>query len=64
MWIEGQVDALIQEAQRFDRFLSNSYRSSVDKSDDHLVRVFTKLMIQGNVRAAVWWMTERAGGGL
>jgi len=32
-------------------------------SDEHLVKVFTKLMLQGNVRAAVLRITERAGGG-
>jgi len=59
-----KVNVLIQEAQHCDHSLCNSYQSSVDKSDDHLVRVFTKLMLQGSVRSAVLWITERAGRGL
>ena len=55
---------LLQEAQRCDQALLNSYRSSSDNDSDHVIKVFTKLMLQGNIRAAVRWITERSGGGL
>lgn len=55
---------LLQEAQCCDRTLRNFFCSSATNSKDHLVRVFTKLMLQVNILAAVRWITERAGGGL
>ena len=58
MWQEGQFDVLLQEAQRYDRSLCNSFRSCAKNSNNHLVKVFTKLMLQGKVRAAVRWITE------
>ena len=44
--------------------LSNSCHPTSDDSQDHLIKVFTKLMFQGNVCAAVRWITERSGGGV
>ena len=64
LWKDESFDVLIQEAERCDRSLRNSYHTSSRRTDDHLVKVFTKLMLQGNVRAAVRWITERAGGGV
>lgn len=64
LWQNEQYDVLLQEAARCDQSLRNSYRSASCTSRDHLVRVFTKLMLEGNVRAAVRWLTERAGGGV
>jgi len=58
MWQNGQFDALLQEATRCDLSLRNSRRPTSDDSQDHLIRVFTKLMLQGNVCAAVRWITE------
>ena len=63
LWLDGQFDVLLQEAQRCDRALFSSYYSSGNDSD-HVIKVFTKLMLQGNSRAAVRWLTERSGGGL
>jgi len=60
----GKFDVLLQEAQRCDGTLNNSFKHSSNSSVDHLVRKFTKLMLQGNVHAAVRWVTERTGGGL
>ena len=62
-WREGQFDVL-QEAACCDRSFRNSHRSSRPASQDQLVRVFTKLMLEGNVQAAVRWLTERSGGGV
>ena len=64
MWCDQQFDVLLQEAICCDQSLHNTYRSSARNKTDHVVRVFTKLMLEGNVHAAVHWVTERAGGGL
>ena len=53
------------EAIRCGQVFHNSHRPSLKKHTDHITKVlFTKLMLEGNVRAAVRWVTERAGGGL
>ena len=64
MWQNRQFDALLQEAARCDLSLRNSCHLKSDDSQDHLTRVFTRLMLQGNVCAAVHWITERSGGGV
>ena len=64
LWREKKFDLLIQEAQGCDRALCNSLQSFHSNDNVHMVRVFTKIMIQGNVRAAVCWITESSGGGL
>ena len=53
----------MQEAVHCDQSLSNTYRSSARNKTDHVVSDFTKLMLEGNVHAAVHWVTERVGGG-
>ena len=42
LYLDGQFDVLLQEAQHCDRSLRNSYRSSAPHSDNHLAKVFTK----------------------
>ena len=64
LWQQEQFDVLLQEAVRCNRSFQNSHRSTSCSSRDHLIRVFTKLMLEGNIRAAVRWVTERAGGGV
>jgi len=64
MWQDGQFDVFLKEAQSCDKSLCNSFCSCANTSDDNLVKVFTKLMLQGNARAAAQWITERGGGGL
>ena len=63
MWKDGSFGVLLQEAERCDKAFRNSYSSNTTHTTDHLVKVFTKLMLQGNIRAAVRWITERARGG-
>ena len=45
LWLDNQFDVLLQEAQRCDQALLNSYRSSSGRDSDHIVKVFTKLML-------------------
>ena len=58
------MTVLLQEVIHCDQSLRNTHRSSAKNKTDHVIRVFTKLMLEGNVCAAVCWVTERAGGGL
>ena len=48
----------MQEAGRCDRALRSSRGRTLKDAD--IVRVFTRLMLRGKVRAAVRWATERA----
>jgi len=65
LWCDEQYDVLLQENVRCDQSLHNSYqRPSSKDSHEHLIKVFTRLMLEGNVRAAVRWLTERSGGGV
>ena len=41
LWKDESFDVLIQEVERCDRSLHNSYHSSSRRTDDHLVKVFT-----------------------
>ena len=65
LWRDEQYDVLLQEAVCCDQSLRNSHRcpSSRD-SKEHLIKIFTSLMFEGNIRAAVRWLTERSGGGV
>ena len=50
MWINDEFDHLIEEAVKCDKSLWTQH-PRID--NDHLVSVFSRLMIQGKVRAAV-----------
>ena len=56
-WHDGHFDLLVQEANRCDSGLKHSRR--VNLTGDIVVRIFSRLMLQGKVRAAVRWATER-----
>ena len=58
------ICCFLQKAICCDQSLCNSHRSSTVNHADHMTRDFTKLMLEGNVRAVVRWVTEQAGGGL
>jgi len=65
LWRDEQYDVLLQEAVRCDQSLHNSHqRPSSKDSHEHLIKVFTRLMLEGNVCAAVRWLTEHSGGGV
>ena len=60
MWRREEFDLLLQEAIRCDKVLRSSHKRENDSS--HVVRVFTRLMLKGKVRAAVRWVSEKARG--
>ena len=56
---------LIQEAICCDRSLCNSHRLLYPlsgNSQEHLIKVFIRLMLEGNVHAAVCWLMEHSVG--
>ena len=60
MWRREEFELLMQEAIRCDKALRCSHKCEHDSR--HVVRVFTRLMLKGNVRAAVRWVSEKARG--
>ena len=65
MWEEGLYDALLHDAERCDKACGrgNEERRR-QQAKQHTERVFHRLMIEGKVRSAVRWITERERGGL
>ena len=65
MWEEGQYEALTHDAERCDKsFGQGGSVKRREQASEHTERVFHRLMIEGKVRAAVRWITERERGGL
>ena len=62
--VSGVMDILIFwfRKPRCDGGLKHSRR--VNLTGDDVVRIFSRLMLQGKVKAAVWWATERTRGEL
>ena len=60
MWKNNEFDQLLQEAIRCDRSMRNTHKGDVD--DHHIVRVFTRLMLNGKVCAAVRCLSEKGRG--
>ena len=57
MWKNNEFDQLLQEAIRCDKSLRNTCKG--DAHDGHIVRVFTRLMLNGKVCVAVRWLSEK-----
>ena len=64
LWHDEQFDVLIQEAIRCDWSLRNSCQRPLSGySQQHLIKVFTRLMLEGNVcvcccpmvNGVFWW---------
>ena len=60
LWRQESYDLLLQEAVHCNQALLRGRHSPVD--EEATVRVFTKLMLRGKVKAAVRWATERSRG--
>ena len=61
MWKSNSFEALLCEAERCTAQWRNR---PLRLSDDHVVRVFTRLMLRGRVCEAVHFVTNRARGGV
>lgn len=61
MWTQGHYDELLQEAVKCD----NRFKSCQIKTDeDHKTRIFTRMVLQGRLRDATRWITDRSSGGV
>ena len=60
-WREDMFEELLHEAERCAHQLHKPQRGKAD--EEHTIRIFTRLMMRGRVRAAVRWMTERVSSG-
>ena len=61
LWKEEKYDLLVQEATRCDKAIRRRHPNTKVNSHEHRTKVFTRLMLQGKVRAAMRWLTERSG---
>ncbi|KAI5742861.1 hypothetical protein M8J77_012006 [Diaphorina citri] len=61
MWNNGHFDELLHEAERCNRQMKTG---NGDVSEDHKVRIFTRLVLQGKLRDATRWITERGSSGV
>ena len=59
-WRSGNFIGLVDEAVRCARSLGS--RSGAELTHEHVVKVFTRLMMKGELRAATRWITERSSG--
>ena len=60
LWETGRFDTLVAEAVRCSESLGKRSGCSTSRQEhDHSVRVFHRLLIQGKLRSAVRWITER-----
>ena len=57
MWNNNEFDLLLHEACRCDKSLK---RSNHNQNESHFISVFTKLMLNGKVKAAVRWLSENS----
>ena len=65
MWEDGLYDALMHDAERCDRTFGHGNNARRQEQEcAHTERIFHRLMIEGKVRSAVRWITERERGGL
>ena len=64
LWRKGHFDELVHEFQRnASRCLKKRQSNSSAADDSHGLRVFTRLMLRGQVRSAVRWLTEKGSDG-
>ena len=62
---DQQFNFLLQEVVQCDQSLHNfRHHPSFKDYEEHLIKVFTRLMLEDNVYATVCWSTEHSGGGL
>ena len=62
-WRQERSPELIHEYERCAKQWSKSHGVNLDRSKDHVLRVFSNLMLRGDIRSAVRWLTDQACSG-
>ncbi len=62
LWGNGNFNELVQEAARCCNQGMRRLKKQGVNSEDHMNRVFTRLMLRGEIRAAVRWISGRMSG--
>ena len=62
-WRQERFPGLIHEYERCAKQWSKSHVVNLDRSKDHVLRVFSNLMLRGDIRSAVRWLTDQACSG-
>ena len=57
-WRQDRFPELILEYERCAKQWSKSHVVNLDRSKDHVLRVFSNLMLRGDIRSAVKWLTK------
>ena len=60
MWSSDKFDPIVHKAFRCDRSFRRPHSPSYDIA--HVQRVLTRLMLHGNVKAAIQWLPECSKG--
>ena len=60
LWDDDKLEELIQEAELCDSKLPRSY---APKTEDEAISIFSRLILQGKIREAVRFITDRAESG-
>ena len=60
LWTEGDLEGLLQEGRTIQQRLLRSHHTT--RNEQQCARSFTKLMMEGRVRAALRMLSEQEGG--
>ena len=60
MWTDGLFETLIQEAEACDKKLP---KNGTNMTEDQAIKIFSRLMLEGKIRSATRFLTERTEGG-
>ena len=63
-WRQERFLELIQEYQRCAKQFSKSHVVNSERSKDHVLRMFSNLMLRGDIRSAARWLTDQTGSGV
>ena len=63
VWKHGDINSLVRKGRALHSTLAESQcrgvnSQSTESNGGHVARVFSRLMLQGKVKAALWWLSQ------